>query len=452
MSLRRLPLLAAVACVVLAAACSSEKTATAPPLPPPIPCNAAEVSGAMDPANNVHVFVDDALPQQVRDDVGAYLGRMWKTNVAVQVGSPAGQAGDAIWISSAADAKTAARHATDAANSYSLARADDGGRKVLVAYAATTADLVSATYALLEELGVRFFHPMQELVPELGSPFFPRGLDAHRLPPLDGHVTFSSGHEWNYWMHDYLTAKMLWEPGANLDRFLGLYGSAYGSCGAKITDDLTQFIGLERQYLFEKKRVAYVSGEDNAVDLGALTGHVIRELRKKFDDLVTGSEADRAAFESSVLADLDAFTKAVRPIEDDVDARCRGSDATLAPWCNEMRDGMRVLRLRLEQQSLVYRAVLAYARGDKKGAASAFAAAKAKVDEATPVIQGRAKSYRFDAGRLTNGYLNSTNYAFGYLRQAHTQCFWKREIEQARRIIEEDIIGGLPTGLPGCLD
>ena len=68
------------------------------------------------------------------------------------------------------------------------------------------------------------------------------------------------------------------------------------------------------------------------------------------------------------------------------------------------------------------------------------------------MIQERAKSYRFDVGRLTNGYANTTNYAFGYLRQAHTQCFWHRENEQARRIIEEDLLGGSPTGLPSCLN
>lgn len=78
--------------------------------------------------------------------------------------------------------------------------------------------------------------------------------------------------------------------------------------------------------------------------------------------------------------------------------------------------------------------------------------AKAKTDEAAPVIQGRAKSYRFDAERLTGSYANTTNYAFGYLRQAHTQCLWHRQNEQAKRIVEDDTIGSFPTGLPSCLD
>ncbi len=734
MSLRRLLCTVGVAGITLAIACSSsekDKTEPAKPLPPPIPCAAAEVSAGMDPASGVRVFVDATLPEQVRADVGSYLGRMWKAGVNVEVGSPVGQGGDAIWISSAAEAKTAARHTTEAGSSYSLVRADEGPRKVLVAYAASTPDLVAATYALLEELGARFFHPMQELVPELGSPFFPRGLDAHRtafgktralqphilhpiewmpalhepsdksldearklidwlvktgqnhlqyplmnsawgplaehsrkvieyaharnvtvgavvqihyraalqknyvlvtddakykeqiqqrltqlmeapwdevefamgeflstnpealiewlnigvehlgtiapnvktgihnhvgnyknlyvdfrgqpnqyfyhlprfadkrlgqtvhtvswydlyrergmyahpnfhfqrdfileelandpdrrvryypesaywiatdidvpaflpeyiesrwtdihrldedirakgLRPMDGHALFSSGHEWNYWLTDYLVAKMLWEPGAPLERFFTHYTSVYGSCAPKVGEELLKFTALQRQYLFEKKLLKYVSGEDNAVDLGKLVAGVeIRELRKPFDELVTGPETDRAAFEANELTDLDTMIREVRPIEDDLDARCRGSDPTLAPWCNELRDGVRVVRMRLEHSTIVYRAILAYARQKRGDATKLLAAANAKVEEAKVVIEERSKSYRFDVGRLTNGYANTTNYAFGYLRQAHTQCFWHRQNEQARRIIEEDLINALPTGLPSCLN
>jgi hypothetical protein len=732
MSLRHVLLSAAVVGTVLASACSSEKNPSIieTKVLPLVPCAASEVTGAMDPATDVRVFVDEALPEQVRGDVGAYLSRMWKVPVTVQVGAPTGQAGDAIWISSTSEAKTASRHATDAPASYSLARADEGGRKVVVAYSADSKNLVFATYALLEELGARFFHPMQELVPELGAPFFPRALDAHRtsmtkmrglqphilhpiewmpslhepsensfteakklidwlvktgqnhiqyplmnsawgplaehsrriveyahsrgvtvgavvqihhkaalqknyvlvkddalfkeqieqrltqlmevpwdevefamgeflstdpealinwlnigvehlgkiapnvlvgvhnhvgnyeslfvdfrgtphqyfyhlprfadprlgqtvhtvfwydlyrkggmyahedfkfqhdfifeelaknqrrvryypesaywiatdidvpaflpefvesrwtdihrmdeeirakgLPPLDGHVLFSSGHEWNYWMHDYLTAKMLWEPAAPLDRFFSHYTSVYGSCAPKIHEDLTKFVALQRQYLFEKNLVSYVSGEDNAVDLGALiAGITIRKLRKSFDELVTEPEAKRVEFETGVLGDLETLIREIEPIENEIGARCRGSDPTLAPWCNELHDGVTVVRLRLEHSVVIYRAILAYARQNRTEAKRLFAAAKAKTEEAKPVIQGRSKSYRFDVGRLTNGYANTTNYAFGYLKQAHTQCMWHRQNEQARRIIDEDLIGSRPTGLPSCLE
>lgn len=692
----------------------------------------------MEPASrDTRVFADDTLPIEVRADLSAYLGRMWKRPVTIETGQPPLAGGDdAVWISSSDEAKAKARH-SGAADSFSLVRADGDGHKLLVASADNPRDLSFAAYALLEEMGARFFHPMQELVPDLGAPFFPAGLDAHRtaltrvrglqphilhpieymkslhepgeaslaeakklidwlvktgqnhiqwplmasvpwdgladhsrkiieyahlrgvtvgcvvqmhhkaalqrnyvlvrddarwkeqiaaeltrlmqvpwdevelalgeflttdpeavltwintavthlgtiapntrvavqnhvgnydqlyvdfrgtprsyfyhvprhaderlgqtvhtlfwydlyreggmyqhpnfhfqrdfifeelakgkrrvryfpesaywiatdidvpsflpefvegrwtdihrldediraknLAPLDGHVLFSSGHEWGFWLNDYLTAKALWEPAAPLEKLFTHYTSIYGSCGVEIGADFNRFVLLQRTYLFEKKLIAYVSGEDNAVDLGSLVaGITIRDLRKKFDDLVTGGEADRRGFEGGVLADLDAFVREVKPIEADIDQRARGTssgpaaDAALSPWLNELRDGVRIVRQRIEHSILLYRAILAYGRSDHAEAARLFVAAKKKTDEAKITIDERAKGYRFDVGRLTNGYENPTNYAFGYLRQGHTQCLWRRQEEQARRIIEEGIVGSFPTGLPSCLD
>jgi hypothetical protein len=55
-------------------------------------------------------------------------------------------------------------------------------------------------------------------------------LETAKLPPLAGHLMFSSGHEWGYWMTDYLTAKMLWRPDAPLDAFVSDWSAAFGTC------------------------------------------------------------------------------------------------------------------------------------------------------------------------------------------------------------------------------
>lgn len=278
-----------------------------------------------------------------------------------------------------------------------------------------------------------------------------RDVRAAGLPPLEGHVTFSSGHEWGFWMTDYLAAKMLWEPAAPLERFLSHYGSAYGSCGAGVTAELAQFIAIQKKYLFEGKLTQYVSGEDATVETGASLGYVIRPIRTKFEVLVTGPEGDRVAFENEVLAPLEAMTAETRPIEESLAARCRGADPILTPWCNELRDGVRIVRLRLEHAVIVYRAVLAHARGDGSAARDGLARARAKTDEAKVVIEEREKGYRFDLERLTGAYDNPTFYPFGYLRQAHTQCLWHRREQFARLIIEEGALNST-SDVPTCLD
>lgn len=113
---------------------------------------------------------------------------------------------------------------------------------------------------------------------------------------------------------------------------------------------------------------------------------------------------------------------------------------------------MRIVRLRLEHSVALYRSVLAHARGDSGAATARLEEGRALTDKAKDVITEREKHYRFDVGRLTDAYENPTLYKFGYLRQAHTQCLWRREDEQARRILEENLVGSAPTGLPSCLD
>jgi hypothetical protein len=716
-------LLPPVLAVVLAAACSSTRE---PPLPS-VPCAASEIAEAMDPAESVTVFVDEAVPAAVRADLESYLTRLWQTPTPVVVGAPEPGRESALWISSSEDAR--ARFAPPEGG-YALVRRDEGDQRLVVAAAASPQELAFAAYALLEELGIRFFHPMQELVPELEGPHLPRTLDARRSPmtrtrgvqfhllhpleylrslhepgeenlaearrlvdwlvktgqnhlqwpilgsvpwepfaaharevaayahargvtvgamvmlfekaslqrgyvlvkdeaeyeaqiregldrllevpwddlelalgefftsdpeglvtwldtavahvaarapearvsvpnhvgneddkwvdfrgertffyhvpkhadlrlgqsphtifwydlyreggmyhhpnfhlhrefifeqlrehggerrvryfpesaywiatdidvpaflpefvesrwidihgldrdiramglaPLEGHIMFSSGHEWGYWMTDYLAAKMLWEPGAPLERFFSHYASAYGSCGGQVGADLARFVELQRVFLFEKKLVKYVSGEDVAIDLGSQAGFEIRELRPRFDVMVTGTEEERAAFEATDLADIETMARETKPIEDSIAARCRGSDAALAPWCDELRDGVRIVRLRLEHSALLYRAVIAHARGQAREAARLLAAGAAKTEEAKAVIETREKGYRFDLERLTGAYDNPTLYRFGYLRQAHTQCLWRRQDEQAKRIIEEGALFST-AGLPTCLD
>ncbi len=710
---RALRLLApALSALLLVGACSTDEAKDEPS----IPCSLAPSEEAFERAANVRVFADDAVPTEVRADLATYLGRLWSAPIEVTAGPPSG---DAIVLRLDANVQ-----------GYTIARADDGGKRIVVA-AGTKADLVAGAYALLEELGIRFFHPMEELVPSFDAPRFPRRLDVRRrawvktrglqvhllhplewfrslmepgeqnlaeakrlidwlvktgqnhlqwpimrtvdwrtfaeharkiadyahargvnvgcslnlsakgslqgnyvlvtddaqydrqiaaglaramevpwddveialgeflaadpealvrwldaavahlaatspgtrisvqnhvgnyeslysdfrgvprtyfyhvpqyadprlgqtphtlfwhdlyrpggmyqhpdfsfqrefilaqlaspanrrvryfpesaywiatdidvpaflpefiesrwtdihrlaedirekgLPPLDGHVLFSSGHEWGYWLTDYLVAKMLWDPDAPLDRFVAHYASAFGSCAPAMGSALSRVIELQRAYLLERRLVPYVSGEDNAVDLGALAGFTIREPRKKFDDLVLAPEQERAAFEASVLADLDTMIREMRPVEDDLAARCRGSDAPLVPWCEELRDGVRIARIRLEHTVALYRAILAHARSRAEDANRLLHEGMAITERAKEVIAARERHYRFDVERLTAAYDNPTVYKFGYLRQAHTQCLWRRQDEQARRIVEENLIGSKPTGLPSCLD
>lgn len=255
------------------------------------------------------------------------------------------------------------------------------------------------------------------------------------LPPLDGHVMYSSGHEWGYWLTDYLAARMLWEPEAPLSSFLGVFAAPFGACAADVGGGLERFIDLQDRVLFEGKLIPYVAAEDLHDDLGAAAGYVTIPARVPFETVRGMDDAARAAFDRDVVQALDAAADEAQEIEDDVAARCARADETLAPWCDELVDGIAVTKLRMRHSALLYRAVLQAVAGDD-GHEATFAAAQAVTDEAAVVIARREQGYRFDAPLLAAEFDNETRYEFGLLHQASTQCLWRRQEDQVAFLLE----------------
>ena len=267
------------------------------------------------------------------------------------------------------------------------------------------------------------------------------------LPPMDGHLTFTSGHEWNYWLTDYLTAKMLWEPQQPLDYFLAHYAAAFGNCSSDIQTALSSFIDLQTQYLFNQRLVAYVQGENVDVELGYLAGLETHPRRVEFETVLAMNDGDRATFQTDVVDALESMAGDILPIENAVAARCRGSDAATAPWCNELWDGISIVRLRAEHAAHLYRAILDKAAGTD-GTAE-YNAALGVTTEAAAVIARREAHYRFDLSRMVDDYTNPTVYQFGYLRPAHTQCYYRRREQQVTALLQTGVAAGV-LALPSC--
>ena len=274
-------------------------------------------------------------------------------------------------------------------------------------------------------------------------------LSSAKLPPLEGHVQFTSGHEWNYWLTDYLVAKMLWSPSDPLGTFVAHYAGAYGSCAGDIATALSSDIALQTTYLFDQRLLPYIQGENSTVDEGYLVGLETHPKRVEFEELLTMSADDLAAFETNVVEALEAFAAQSQPIEDTIAARCRGADATIAPWCNELWDGVEIVRLRAQHAALLYRAVLTYVNGGD--GTSQLNQATQVTATAAQVIARREAGYRFDLDRETGVYANTTIYAYGYLRPAHTQCYWSRREEQVSFLLENGVAEGV-FSLPNCQD
>jgi hypothetical protein len=238
---------------------------------------------------------------------------------------------------------------------------------------------------------------------------------------------------------------MLWNPEADFDALLSTYTSIYGSCAVDIHGALRGFIDLQTRYLFDRKLIPYVSGEDAYDDLGASIGKQTQNPRVPFEALLTMTEDERSAFEADVLGGLRSAASEIEPFEATAEAACAGADDALVRYCSELRDGIKIVRLRILHSLRLYEAMLDHVRGGAKSG-SLLAEAAQLTDQAKQVIDAREPFYRFDVDRLTGAHDNLTIYNFGYLRQAHTQCLWRRQEEQAAYVIESGE-GPSPFGL-----
>lgn len=259
-------------------------------------------------------------------------------------------------------------------------------------------------------------------------------------PPVEGHVLFSSGHEWGYWLTDYLTGKMLWDPQADIIAHLAHVGRGLGDCGADVAAAVDAVRVAQDQSLFDERLVGYLGGEDFADDFGAAAGFATTPTRIPFENVYAMAEADRQAFEASVIERLEAYAAATDAPLSSLRRACSNVDPSLGTFCRELADATEVTRLRALHSAALYRAVLAAARGED--GASALADAASLRERAAVVIGRRETEYRYEPARLIDPRPNLTSYDWGYLRQASTLCFWLRQEDQATALVET----GAPAG------
>ncbi|GBD02989.1 hypothetical protein HRbin19_00260 [bacterium HR19] len=175
------------------------------------------------------------------------------------------------------------------------------------------------------------------------------------LPMIEGHVIFSSGHEWGYWMTDYLTAKMLWESEENFEHFIEYYADIYGKCGEKMKKILLEFINLQTEYLFENRLVPYISYEDFYDDIGYMAGIETHPKRVQFEEILSMRQDEVNSFEEKVLKKIYEMVQKIIPLEEETEKLCDSSDEFIKPWCLEISDGIKIVRLRLLHSFKLYK-------------------------------------------------------------------------------------------------
>jgi hypothetical protein len=261
-------------------------------------------------------------------------------------------------------------------------------------------------------------------------------LDRIRAVPgpcgkLDQHVLFSTGWEWGYWLNDVASLRASYSlPSSPEELIAEQYAPDMGPEVARVVEKL---MNTQRDALIGNRLAAYVSGRDAIIDgFGGQAEESIIAAPDRIDpremttDMVDG-------FESTVLADLDAYAKQL----DTLSTELAAFDLPDSRWGRELRDGFATNRNRAHFLQDFYRAGIAHVRGNDTEAERLYASAQGTLSAEASLVAGRhADLHDKHQRRLVDTSTNKTTFQYGYLFYADNLCYWNRELVQVRNLID----------------
>lgn len=243
-----------------------------------------------------------------------------------------------------------------------------------------------------------------------------RQAHAENLAGLDGHLIFSSGWEWGYWLNDYASLRASYHLPASQRE---LIADAYGRDLGPAADLVAELAETQARRLIHDRLAPYLAGRDILIDAGDKLGIHSQPDRVTFDELAMFDEPARTTFVAEVLTPLQQLVDELT----DLDARFTALQLADSPWSRELADGFAVTAARARFIHAAYRAVLD--RTDDTAARAALA-------EGHAAVQRRHAQPHYTGPRehLFGEPTNATVYGFGYLSRADTLCYWERELVQ----------------------
>ncbi|MCX7734863.1 MAG: hypothetical protein N2254_08935 [bacterium] len=251
------------------------------------------------------------------------------------------------------------------------------------------------------------------------------------------HVIFSSGWEWGYWLYDYASLRISYYPAPPTFSDILYEFFAPAKNGDKIAELVSKFGSVQYKYLIGNELAAYLAGEDFYVGIACDTKVIISQpCRISFKELKQSTE--RQSFLKN-LEDLEKFESEMKEILDSI-----SGVKTEGDWqriLDEIKDGMSITYLRAKFIRNLYLGII---KGDH---AKYLSEAQSILDEAQKIVERRFQGFFYpNPSILVEDLDNPTIYKFGYLKQAHTLCLWKRDIEKFKEAI------GQNHNIPTCIN
>ena len=262
---------------------------------------------------------------------------------------------------------------------------------------------------------------------------------------VQGHLTFSSGWEWGYWLVDWSIARWSWSHRENgRQRATSpLSRIAYLFPDPAMTKLWQQALSLQNRFLKDRELLRFMASATPFAELPApfdLPFQPVPDISYR-QLLRTTDDAQIAKFLKGPVTDLELYAAGMTTVTVGLTSRLRQlrtADrmmAGTAVLAEELITGLEVTALRAHHRALVLQALTAKHR-DSLGGRQAFerfiSSARSVRQQALLLVKQREAHYRYPVELLAARRSSLSAYPFGYLYPAATLFFWEREEEQAR--------------------
>lgn len=289
-------------------------------------------------------------------------------------------------------------------------------------------------------------HDLDEL-----RPLFVRDPEAKR--GLIGHRTFSSGHEWGYWLIDYCVSQML-----------GREHYTHRQCLEDFTGQLAHgdeiyavWLEVERRQitdLRDPELIRYLVGSDDETEVALAAGIDFHPLPPQPAEVLAWDDGAASTLEEGTLPRLRAMAEDYRGWARRIEATLPAQDDRQAPFAREIHDGLEIFALRAEHAAEIYQTTLDLRRALAAKnlelvdvAHAGLERARALTEEARRVVRRREADYRYppeltiagDEPGTPGAIPNQTIYPYRYLGRTHRLFYWERPDTQLAALFGEGV-------------
>ena len=276
---------------------------------------------------------------------------------------------------------------------------------------------------------------------------------AKGVPHLDGHVGFTTGWEWGYWLNDYALARMQSHPGESLTQILDGAFAPFEAARTPMVRLMNEAMAFQQAYLLDKNLIRHLQGFDMLTEFGAmahehpLLGKVLEgtnstPVRLRPATIMKWSEAQLVAHERGELADLATVARTFQAHAERADALRAQVPAAAAHIHDELADGFRINALRARQVLELQRASVLARRAEltrdpavRARAEAHLAAARSTSVEALATIRDRERDYREGPAYNIETGNQLTIWNDRSLTPVHTAKYWRNAYDEVAEIL-----------------